>query len=420
MIAEILPSTFSGSVIAPASKSASHRTLICAALSDKPCKIYNLGDSDDIKATLSVLEAFGCEYEKTDDALILSPCKRNIENVTVCCNESGSTARFLLPIAAALGAHNVTLTGKGRLPERPFKTLTDALKQSSVDCSAENLPITLTGKLKSGTYSLPGNISSQYISGLLLALSITEGKSFINITSPLESKGYVDMTISELEAFGADIEKTENGYIINGKPSLTATDRAVEGDWSQAAFFLCAGAIKGSITVKGLDLNSLQGDKAILDVLKSFGAKIEIVNDGITVYESALKGINVDCAQIPDLVPIIDVTAAMAEGKTTIYNAERLRLKESDRLYETVLRLNKFGIEATVTEDGMEIIGQKPHSAYVTSANDHRIVMAFSVLASFCQEKSQIEGANAINKSYPLFFRDFKKAGGNCNVISDR
>lgn len=420
MIAQIMPSSFSGTIIAPASKSASHRALICAALSDKPCKIYGLTYSDDINATLSVLEAFGAEYKRESDALIITPCKRNIKDVTVCCNESGSTARFLLPIAAALGAENVTLTGKGRLPERPFKTLTDALKESAVECSAENLPITITGKLKSGTYSLPGNISSQYISGLLFALSITEGQSVINITSHLESAGYVDMTISELTAFGADITKTEKGYIINGKPHLTATDRTVEGDWSQAAFFLCAGAIKGCATVKGLDINSLQGDKAIIDVLKAFGAKVEINDNAVTVYESTLKGTEVNCAQIPDLVPIIAVTAAMAKGKTILYNAGRLRLKESDRLYETVLRLNMFGVQAKVTEDGMEIIGSQPNFADITSANDHRIVMAFSVLASFGKDKSKIEGAEAINKSYPIFFEDFKKAGGNCNVISDR
>lgn len=420
MIAEIFPSTFGGCIKAPASKSASHRALICAALCNKPSTIYGLTDSEDIKATLSVLEAFGCSYERTVNALIISPCKRNIKDITVCCNESGSTARFLLPIAAALDAENVTLTGKGRLPERPFKTLTDALREGSVTCSSDNLPITVNGKLKCGTYSVPGNISSQYISGLLLALSITEGQSVINITSHLESAGYVDMTISELNAFGADITKTENGYIINGKEHLTSTDRTVEGDWSQAAFFLCAGAIKGSVTVEGLNLDSLQGDKAIVDVLRAFGAKVELGNNSVAVYESDLKGTIVDCAQIPDLVPIIAVTAAMAEGETIIYNAERLRLKESDRLYETVLRLNAFGIKAEVTEDGMKIIGSKPSAANITSANDHRIVMAFSVLASFCKEKSKIEGAKAINKSYPIFFEDFKKAGGNCNVISDR
>ncbi|MBO5909006.1 MAG: 3-phosphoshikimate 1-carboxyvinyltransferase, partial [Clostridia bacterium] len=260
-------------------------------------------------------------------------------------------------------------------------------------------------------------VSSQFITGLLLALSVVPGKSRIELTSHLESAAYVDITINELRAFGADITVHENGYTIKGKTALQGIDRQIEGDWSQAAVFLSAGAACGDITICGLDINSLQGDKQIVQLLERFGADIQALASGIKVKKSRLKGITIDASQIPDLVPILAVTAAFAEGETVITNAQRLRIKESDRLKETTLRLKKFGIFAEETEDGIKIIGSTPHSADITSADDHRIVMCFSVLASMCEGTSRIEGAEAINKSYPTFFEDFRSLGGNVNVF---
>lgn len=415
------PSVISGTVTAPPSKSAGHRSLICAALSDAPVTVTGCGISDDITATERVLCALGAQIERSGTTVRVTPISNIPDKAVLDCGESGSTARFIIPIAAALGAKNVTVTGRGRLPSRPFEILCRLLRRRGVDCSADTLPMSLGGQLPAGEYSLPGNVSSQYISGLLMALSVVPGSSRIVLTTPLESAAYVDMTVDELKRFGAFVTKISDGYEIEGRKRLRASDRRVEGDWSQAAFFLSAGAVcGGSVTVSGLDRSSLQGDKAIVDILKSFGADIEESDQGITVRRSKLKGTVVNASQIPDLVPIIAVTAAFAAGRTVINGAARLRFKESDRLHETVTRLVSFGIDAAETADGMIINGRKPMGAAITSANDHRIVMAFSVLACGSEHGSSISGAEAINKSYPEFISDLCGLGGKCDVISNR
>lgn len=415
------PSVISGTVAAPPSKSAGHRSLICAALSDAPVTVTGCGISDDITATERVLCALGAQIERSGTTVRVTPISNIPDKAVLDCGESGSTARFIIPIAAALGAKNVTVTGRGRLPSRPFEILCRLLRRRGVGCSTDTLPMSLGGQLPAGEYSLPGNVSSQYISGLLMALSVVPGSSRIVLTTPLESAAYVDMTVDELKRFGAFVTKTSDGYEIEGRKRLRASDRRVEGDWSQAAFFLSAGAVcGGSVTVTGLDRSSLQGDKAIVDILKGFGADIEESDQGITVRRSKLKGTVVNASQIPDLVPIIAVTAAFAAGRTVINGAARLRLKESDRLHETVTRLVSFGIDAAETADGMIINGGKPVGAAITSANDHRIVMAFSVLACGSEHGSSISGAEAINKSYPEFISDLCGLGGKCDVISNR
>ena len=416
----LTPCRLKGEVVAPPSKSVGHRSIICAALSDAPVTIYNCGESDDMTATISNVTALGATVERNSKTLHITPAKRNTENAILDCHESGSTARFMIPVAAALGVKNATFVGSGRLPERPFEIITEALRQNGIDCSSDKLPMTISGQLKSGVFKIPGNISSQYISGLLLALSIVPGQSRIEITSKLESAAYVDMTLNELRAFGAEIEVFEDKFTIQGKTSLTAIDRTVEGDWSQAAFHLVAGAVGGEVTVTGVDLNSLQGDKEIVELLRRFGAEITVDGNSVTAKKSSLKGIKIDASQSPDLVPILAVVASFAEGETVIYNAERLRIKESDRLLETALRLKAFGIDVTETDDGLKIVGGKPIGAPITSANDHRIVMAFSVMAAYSKGVSTIENAEAINKSYPLFFKDFSSLGGECNVIDNR
>ena len=415
------PSVISGTVAAPPSKSAGHRSLICAALSDAPVTVTGCGIPDDITATERVLCALGAQIERSGTTVRITPISNIPDKAVLDCGESGSTARFIIPIAAALGAKNVTVTGRGRLPSRPFEILCRLLRRRGVDCSTDTLPMSLGGQLPAGEYSLPRNVSSQYISGLLMALSVVPGSSRIVLTTPLESAAYVDMTVDELKRFGAFVTKTSDGYEIEGRKRLRASDRRVEGDWSQAAFFLSAGAVcGGSVTVTGLDRSSLQGDKAIVDILKGFGADIEESDQRITVRRSKLKGTVVNASQIPDLVPIIAVTAAFAAGRTVINGAARLRLKESDRLHETVTRLVSFGIDAAETADGMIINGGKPMGAAITSANDLRIVMAFSVLACGSERGSSISGAEAINKSYPEFISDLCGLGGKCDVISNR
>lgn len=416
----ISPSKAFGSMTAPPSKSAGHRSLICAALCDQSITIHNCGLSNDITATIEALKALGAEINRDGLTVTVSPAKKNNRNCIIDCNESGSTARFMIPVACALGAENVTFTGRGRLPERPFDIIAQALRKNGITCSSNNLPMTVSGQLKAGRFQIAGNVSSQYISGLLLALSITEGVSEIVLTTPLESRDYVMMTVSELRTFGVEIEVLNDRFIIKGKPYLKTINRTVEGDWSQAAFYLCLGAIGGDVTVSGLDMNTLQGDSTIVELLKQFGAKITVTDNAVNVKKSELHGITIDASQIPDLVPILAVTAAFANGKTVITHAERLRIKESDRLLETALRLKAFGIDVTETSDGLEITGGVPKGSEITSANDHRIVMAFSIMAANAVGTSAIDDCEAINKSYPNFFKDFSSLGGECDVICDR
>ncbi|MDD4699984.1 MAG: 3-phosphoshikimate 1-carboxyvinyltransferase [Oscillospiraceae bacterium] len=412
---KILPSPLCGRVTIPASKSACHRSIICAALGCGTSIIKNCGTSSDIEATLNGMKALGTSFRENNGVLIV---ERNNppKSCTINCKESGSTLRFLLPIAAALGV-NATFTGEGRLPTRPIKALTDVLRQGGVECSSDTLPLTINRQFKGGQYSLPGNISSQYITGLLFALALTKTPSQIVLTTNLESAPYIDMTISEMKYFGVYVETCENGYKISANQSFCACDRTIEGDWSQAAFFMSAAAIAGSITIKGLLENSLQGDRKAVDVFRDFGADVLFSNGELNIKKGNLKGISVDASQIPDMVPAIAVTAAFAEGTTIIHSAARLRAKESDRLLETAKRLRAFGVNVDETADGLIIHGGAPTGASIDGANDHRIVMAFAIAAANSRGTSVIDGFEAINKSYPHFFDDFNNLGGNSNVL---
>ena len=407
---KIIPSSLSGQVSIPPSKSAAHRALICAALSEEMSRVEPYCTSEDIKATAACLRALGMRIEEDEKGYTVGRGE-TVKGGTLDFGESGSTARFLLPVAAALGAE-VTAKGKGRLPERPMKVLTDLLRQHGVEVSSDNLPMTLKGKMTAGEFALPGNISSQYISGLMLAAPLLDGDTEIIPTTALESVGYIDMTVDAMKGQGVEAEETEKGWRISADQSYKPCDIKIEGDWSQAAFFMSAAAIGGDIRVHGLDFASRQGDMAALDVFAAFGADISIEGDVLHIRKGELRGIEVNAADIPDMVPAIAATAAFARGKTVIHSAERLRIKESDRIKTTIAALNALGIKTEERPDGMMIYGGRPKGGTVDGANDHRIVMAFSVAAAFAQGESVITGAEAINKSYPEFFEDFKKLGG--------
>lgn len=407
---KVIPSALSGEVSIPPSKSAAHRALICAALSDGSSRITPYCTSKDIKTTVSCLRALGMNIAEDEKGYILS--SGNItKGKTLNFNESGSTARFLLPIAAALGA-DITGVGEGRLPNRPMDTLTKLFREHGVEASSDNLPLTLKGKMSGGDFYLPGNISSQYISGLLLAAPLINEEVNIIPTTALESVGYIDMTVSAMKKFGVNALETEKGWRVLKNSKYTAHNTRIEGDWSQAAFFMSAAAIGGDIKISGLDFDSLQGDMAALDVFAAFGANISITDNVLHIKRGELRGIEVNAKDIPDMVPAIAVTAAFATGKTVIHSAERLRIKESDRIKTTLAMLNAFGIKTIEQEDGMIIYGGKPKGAVVDGANDHRIVMAAAVGAAFAEGESLIKGYEAINKSYPEFFEDFKRIGG--------
>ena len=404
-----------GQVRVISSKSDAHRSLIAAALAEEESVLFVDGWSDDLEATIRCLAALGAEIYKEPSGIEVVPIRRNLDKEAVLdCGESGSTLRFLLPVAAALG-RKVTVTGKGRLPERPLSVLLEELAQHGCTVEGDKLPVTVEGKLQSGVYTLPGNISSQFITGLLLALPILEGDSEIRLTTEVESVGYINMTLKTLKIFGVEVVEREHGWFIPGGQSYNGPRmRFTEGDWSNAAFWLTAGAIKGSVGCQGLDMESAQGDRAIVSLLEEFGAETKMILNQITVTNKEMKGIRIDASQIPDLVPALCVAGAAAEGKTVIYNAARLRMKESDRLAVMTECLQKLGVEVEEGEDELIITGgcDPSEEVVIDSQGDHRIVMAMAIAAVSLGVDIVIENAEAVNKSYPSFFIELKKLGG--------
>lgn len=396
---KINPAVLKGSVVLPPSKSVAHRALICSFLAGGG-SVNPIIESNDMKATTGILNSL-----RNNEAVLNSI-------------ESGSTLRFMIPVAAALG-REVTFVGEGSLLSRTIGEYQQLLPKHGVQIECNGfLPARLSGRLKNGNYEVNGNVSSQYITGLLMALASLEGDSAVVLKTPLQSKPYVDMTVKVLDDYGVKIKETDFGYLVKGGQTFKKMDYIVEGDWSHSAFFLSAGAIGGDVTALGLDINSTQGDKAIIDVLKAFGADIEIAENGITCRKSDLKGTDVDAENIPDLVPMIAVTAAFANGRTVIKNAERLRYKESNRIESVVNNLKLMGADVTETKDGMIINGGKRlHGAELKGYNDHRIVMAFSVAAANADGETIIDDMQSINKSYPSFFEDYMKIGGKCECL---
>lgn len=395
-----------------------HRAILAAMLANQPCVVDNVCLSADIKATLASAKALGKEYTYCDGKVFFG-AKKQVDNVVINANESGSTLRFLMPICGALGV-TTTFVGQGKLPQRPYNILADAMTKNGVEFDKkEGLPLTINGKLQSGIYNIAGDVSSQYITGLLYALPLVDGDSEIVLTSPLQSKGYVDMTLCVLNDFGIEIGQTANGYKIKGNQQYKAKDFVVEGDWSNGAFWLVAGALNNGITVTGLDTNSLQGDKEILSVLKKMGAKTVEKQNEIIVEKSTLTGVEVDVSQIPDLAPILSVALACAKGKGKITNASRLKIKESDRLQAINDNLNAVGIKTLLGNDWVEIVGSQNITGGIANGfNDHRVVMSMAVLSTQTQNGITTSDAHAINKSYPDFLDIFTAHGGKVNVIN--
>lgn len=422
MTVSCIPSVLGGKIKAISSKSEMHRILICASLCENTTKIKCNVMSKDIAATVDCLKAMGTEISVNGEIITVNPKPFN-KKADLDCGESGSTLRFLMPLVSALGMGTI-ITGHGRLPQRPISPLKEEMEKKGVTFHTDNkFPLHLTGQLQSGEYEMKGDISSQFITGLLLALPILKGGSKIKITPPFESKPYVDITISILKKFGIEITEKDNTYIINGNQKFVSPEEiSVQGDWSNSAFFLCAGAIsENGVTVTDLDISSPQGDKKILDVLKSMGADVQISSNEITVKKNRLNAITVDVSDIPDLVPIISVVATACNGETRITGAQRLRIKESDRIKSVVEMINSVGGCAKETDDGMVIKGKiELQGGKVNGYNDHRIVMSASILSTLCKEEIEITDGNAVKKSYPDFFADFNKMGGNADVINDR
>lgn len=410
-----------GEVAAPPSKSAAHRALICAALSDAPSRIILSDTNDDIDATVSCLKALGARAEAKEGALYVTPVQKTADCPVLDCGESGSTLRFLLPVAAALcGA---SLTGRGRLPDRPLNALQNAMRAHGAVFSAEKLPFSVSKMTLGGEFVLPGDVSSQFVSGLLLAAPLLNGDVRIRLTGALESKAYVQMTVNMMARFSVHVKDMEDGYFIPaGQRYHSMGECVVEGDWSSAAFPLALGALTGRVRVLGLNADSAQGDKKILSLLEAMGARIDFSDGAATARMTGrLKALDIDVAGIPDLAPPLCAALMHADGESRLYNAARLRLKESDRLLALCEMTRALGGQARIEGDALLLIGcaQVPGGC-ARGENDHRIVMAAAVAAAKCRGKSSILGAQAVAKSYPAFFRDYQTLGGHLDVVNVR
>ncbi len=405
----ITPSVISGSVESIASKSFAHRALICTCLANDESKIKINTTSADIEATVDCLRNLGAGIEKNGVTYTVTPIGALPENAVINCGESGSTLRFLLPVICAIGI-KTEIHAHGRLPERPLSPLKEELIRMGAEIS-DSFPLSVSGKISAGEYTLRGDVSSQFVTGLLIALSYLGGGA-IKLLPPVQSRPYIDITLEVLRTFGADIKEENNTFYINSV-GLNGCDFTVEADWSNAAFPLCMGA-----EVTGLNPDSTQGDKAIIDVLKNMGAEIIRNGSSFKADLSSLHGCRIDASDIPDAVPVIAAIASTADGKTVIFNAERLRIKESDRIMTTVSMLRSLGGDVKETDDGMIIIGKSFLTGGETdSFNDHRIAMAAAVASLKCKDDVIIRNAEAVNKSYPTFFEDFNKLGGKANVV---
>ena len=410
----IKPSLLRGKITIPFSKSLSHRAIICASLSKEESKIKNIVFSDDIRAVIEGMKKLGADIREADDFLTVKRAENtgdNAVNNIIDCKESGSVLRFLIPLSLVF-KDKCTFTGKGRLVERPLDVYYDIFERSNIEYETNKgkLPLTVKGSLKGGYYSIPGNISSQFITGLFFALPLLKDNSEIRITGPVESKAYIELTRNVMKEYGVNIEKIDiRNYFIKGGQKYKAHNCEIEGDFSQAAFFLAANALGSKVECLGLNYDSLQGDREILNIIEK--------------YSLPENEITIDASQIPDLVPVISVLASLKENcKTTIINAGRLRYKESDRLKAIAAEMKKLGASIKEIENGLIIEGKNSLHGNTTvySWNDHRIAMALAIAAIKCDDPILLEGYESVKKSYPKFWDDYKSLGGVINELNDR
>lgn len=411
----IFPGARTGRVHIPASKSQAHRLLICAVLGEETCEIVCDGVSADIAATAKCLNALGAKVERTETGFLVSPIQKVPEGCCeLLCGESGSTLRFLLPVVGALGAQ-AAFRREGRLPQRPLAPLDGVLTAHGMTLSEDGDLLLCSGQLQTGNYEIAGNVSSQYISGLLMALPRLTGESTLTVTGPLESAAYIAMTEDALRLSGVDFSKNGASYAIPGGQRFRLPLRTVvEGDWSNAAFFLCMGALsKEGVTVEGLNLQSSQGDRGVLDVLRRFGAEVGEGGDTVTVRRGTLRGVTIDASPIPDLIPVLSVVASVAAGETRVENASRLRLKESDRLQSTANLLRALGGRVEEKEDGLVITGVPAlHGGSAETQNDHRLAMSAAVAACTATGEVTVDNDACVAKSYPRFWEDYGSLKG--------
>ena len=411
----IKPNKLSGTIQIPPSKSLSHRAIIAAALAEGESIISNVLYSKDILATIDAMRACGAEIKEYSDHLVIHGSKVKRVKSMINANESGSTIRFMIPIALVCD-EEIEFRGENHLVKRPLDTFLEIFDEQGIQYARgeDYLPLKVYSGLKCGTFEVRGDISSQFITGLLYALPLLDGDSKIVITTNLESKGYIDLTLDMLKKFGIEIENKEyKEFIIKGNQSYKPYNYTIEGDFSQSAFFLVADALGADIKLSCMNMDSHQGDKKILLDMEDFGSNIIFENDLLSLENKALHGATIDFSQSPDLGPALTVLAALAEGESNFINAGRLRIKECDRITAMRIELEKMGAKIIEHKDGMTIYGVKElHGAIIDSHNDHRVAMAIAMASLKTKGDIKILNAGCVSKSFPNFFSVFESLGG--------
>ncbi|WP_293727794.1 3-phosphoshikimate 1-carboxyvinyltransferase [uncultured Phascolarctobacterium sp.] len=429
---KIYPAKLQGTVQAPSSKSMGHREIICAGLAAGTSIVDNISMSKDIEATMRCLKALDVAVDEIPSML---PGRKALQITgtgrpaaaadSVDCGESGSTLRFFIPLGATLNCP-LTFMGHGKLVSRPLQAYYDIFDEQLIQYFTDggNLPLTVNGRLRPGIFKLPGNVSSQFVSGLLFALPLLDGDSVIEITSPLESAAYVDMTLQCLAKYGVSVNN-ENGahrrYLMSGKQRYRAQNSRVEGDWSQAAFWLAGGSLGSEVVCSGVDFASLQGDKAVVGIMERMGANIACGENAVTVSGGVTQATVIDAANCPDIIPVLTAAAAVSEGITKIINAARLRIKECDRLAAMTSELSKMGAQIVEEDEGLTVYGQPSGligGVDVDAWNDHRIAMSLAIAAQRCRLPIVLHGAGSVSKSYPTFWTDYCALGGKIEVLA--
>lgn len=410
------PSGLSGTVTVPASKSVVHRMLIAAALSDAPTEVVGRIEGKDTEATAKCLSALGAKTERRESGYSVSPLSYRTSAVAEA-GESGSTLRFLVPVAAALGTQTEFKT-EGRLSERPIKELAEAMQKHGAEVTVSGKSFFVRGKLRSGKFDIDGTVSSQYITGLLFALPGLSGDSEIVVRGKAVSENYIDITLDVLSRFGIKIDRTASGFYIGGGQTFRSPAKIIsEGDWSSAAFFAVGAALSGKVTLENLLPDSAQGDKAVVGILKRMGAEITETGNGLTVIKRELKACSFNAENCPDLVPVMAVAAAAADGVSEISGVSRLKIKESDRLAAIIKNLSALGIRSETDGETLKIFGGRIKGGEAKSFGDHRMAMSAAVAATASDGAVSVDDVDCTAKSYPSFLDDYAALGGRYEII---
>lgn len=411
MAVVIHPGKIKGKVVVPSSKSLSHRALLAALLSDEDTKIYNLSICDDVVATMNIMEYLGKKVIDKKDYHLVTKCefKEGVLNA----NESGSTLRFIIPILSYF-EKEFKITGSKKLLSRPLNIYQEIYEKQNLSFELTDDFLKVQGKLNYGVYEIPGDVSSQFITGLMYLLPLLDGDSKIIVKEPFESKSYVDLTVDVLKKFNIEIQSiNSNEYFIKGKQKYINRDYYVLGDYSQMAFWAVLGTINNDIIIGGMEEESLQGDREIVNILNNNANNIKYINDEYFVHKENVKSLNIDLGMIPDLGPILGVLAACSEGESVIYNCERLRYKESDRLQAICMELTKMNVDVKIIDDKLIIkkCDDIKNLEIIDSHNDHRIFMSLAVLGTISKNGVRINNEKCINKSYPTFLKHLESLG---------